>query len=108
MRNVRWTGGLTAAALLLAGCAGGPGGGGGKISDGKVVLAVLNDQSGVYADTSGRSSIEAVKMAVADYQAKYGDKAVAKKIEVRPPTTRTNRRSPTPRRRSSTTGRRPT
>jgi branched-chain amino acid transport system substrate-binding protein len=83
MRNIGWTGGLTAVALLLAGCAGGPGGGGGKISDGKVVLAVLNDQSGVYADTSGRSSIEAVKMAVADYQAKYGDKAAAKKIEVK-------------------------
>jgi branched-chain amino acid transport system substrate-binding protein len=82
MRVMGWTGGLAAAGLLLAGCGGGPGGGGGKISDGKVVLAVLNDQSGVYADTSGRATIEAVKMAVADYQAKYGDKAVAKKLEV--------------------------
>ncbi|GAB2869786.1 ABC transporter substrate-binding protein [Actinoallomurus bryophytorum] len=69
-------------ALLAAGCNGGPGGGGGKISDGKIELAVLNDQSGVYADVSGKASIEAVKMAVADYKAKYGDKAVAKKIEV--------------------------
>jgi branched-chain amino acid transport system substrate-binding protein len=70
------------AALLAAGCNGGPGGGGGKISDGKIELAVLNDQSGVYADVSGKTSIEAVKMAVADFKAKYGDKAVATKIEV--------------------------
>jgi branched-chain amino acid transport system substrate-binding protein len=70
------------AALLAAGCNGGPGGGGGKISGGKVELAVLNDQSGVYADVSGKASIEAVKMAIADFKAKYGDKAVAKKIEV--------------------------
>jgi branched-chain amino acid transport system substrate-binding protein len=70
------------AALLAAGCNGGPGGGGGKISDGKIELAVLNDQSGVYADVSGKATVEAVKMAVADFKAKYGDKAVAKKIEV--------------------------
>ncbi|MEV5895631.1 ABC transporter substrate-binding protein [Nonomuraea fuscirosea] len=82
MRITGWSGGLAAAGLLLAGCGGGPGGGGGAISDGGVTLAVLNDQSGIYADTSGRSSIEAVKMAVDDYKAKYGDKAVAKKVEV--------------------------
>src|SRR3954447_4963526 len=82
MRVMGWTSGLAAVGLLLAGCGGGPGGGGGKISDGKVVLAVLNDQSGIYADTSGRATIEAVKMAVADYRAKYGDKAAAKKVEV--------------------------
>jgi branched-chain amino acid transport system substrate-binding protein len=75
-------GGLAAAGVLLAGCAGGPGGGGGKISDGKVVLAGLNDQSAIYADLSGRNSIEAVRMAVADYKAKYGDKAAAKEVEV--------------------------
>jgi branched-chain amino acid transport system substrate-binding protein len=69
-------------ALLAAGCNGGPGGGGGKISDGKLEIAVLNDQSGVYADLSGKNSVEAVKMAIADFKAKYGDKAVAKKIEV--------------------------
>jgi branched-chain amino acid transport system substrate-binding protein len=70
------------AALLAAGCNGGPGGGGGKISDGKLEIAVLNDQSGVYSDLSGKASVEAVKMAIADFKAKYGDKAVAKKIEV--------------------------
>jgi branched-chain amino acid transport system substrate-binding protein len=83
MRSTQRTAALIAgAALFAAACNGGPGGGGGKISDGKVELAVLNDQSGVYADVSGKASIEAVKMAVADYQAKYGDKSVAKKIEV--------------------------
>jgi branched-chain amino acid transport system substrate-binding protein len=73
---------VAAGALLAAGCQGGPGGGGGKISNGKVVLAVLNDQSATYADLSGKGSIEAVKMAVADYKAKYGSKAVAKTIDV--------------------------
>jgi branched-chain amino acid transport system substrate-binding protein len=73
---------LATAGALLAGCAGGPGGGGGKISDDKIVLAVLTDQSGVYADLSGKNAVEAVKMAVADFKAKYGDKAVTKNIEV--------------------------
>ena len=73
-----------AGALLVAGCGrGGPGGGDdAKISDDKIVLAVLNDQSGVYADLSGKNSVEAVRMAVADFQAKYGDKAVTSDIEV--------------------------
>lgn len=71
-------------ALLLAACGqGGPGTSAeGDLTDGKVVLAVLNDQSGVYKDLSGPNSVEAVKMAVADYQEKYGDDAVASEIEV--------------------------
>ncbi|GAA3345378.1 ABC transporter substrate-binding protein [Amorphoplanes nipponensis] len=75
---------LATGGLLVAGCGrGGPGGGGDeKVSGGKIVLAVLNDQSGVYADLSGRNSVEAVRMAVADFQAKYGDRAVTKNIEV--------------------------
>ena len=73
----------TAAALLLAACGqGGPSSGGGKISGDKIVLAVLNDQSGVYSDLSGKNSVEAVKMAVEDFKAQYGDKAVTKNIEV--------------------------
>jgi branched-chain amino acid transport system substrate-binding protein len=76
------TAAIAAVGALLAGCGGGPGGGGGKISDGGVTLAVLNDQSAIYADLSGKNSVEAVKMAVADFQAKYGDKAVTKKINV--------------------------
>ncbi|MCO6003935.1 ABC transporter substrate-binding protein [Actinoallomurus purpureus] len=73
---------VTVAGAMLAGCAGGPGGGGGKISGGKVVLAVLNDQSGIYSQLSGQGSVKAVQLAVADYKAKYGAKAVAKKIDV--------------------------
>ena len=82
MRATGWSGCLAAAGLLLAGCGGGPGGGGGKISDDKVVLAVLNDQSGIYSATSGKETVESVKMAVADYKAKYADKAVVKEIVV--------------------------
>jgi branched-chain amino acid transport system substrate-binding protein len=75
---------VMSSALLLAACGqGGPAGGDDSaLTDGKVVLAVLNDQSGVYKDLSGPNSVEAVKMAVADYKEKYGDDAVAKEIEV--------------------------
>jgi len=74
---------LSTGAVLLAGCGrGGPSGGGGKVTDDKIVLAVLNDQSGVYADLSGKNGVEAVKMAVEDFKAKYGDKAVSTNIEV--------------------------
>ena len=59
-----------------------PAAGGGKLTDDKVVLGVLNDQSGVYKDLSGPNSKVAVEMAIDDYKAKYGDKAVAKNIEV--------------------------
>ncbi|GAA0911892.1 ABC transporter substrate-binding protein [Virgisporangium aurantiacum] len=70
-------------ALLVAGCgAGGPSGGGGKISGDKIVLAVLNDQSGVYSDVSGKNSVEAVKLAIEDFKKEYGDKAVTRNIEV--------------------------
>ncbi|WP_406829431.1 ABC transporter substrate-binding protein [Pedococcus sp. KACC 23699] len=69
--------------LVLAACgAGGPAASGGKISDGKVVLGLLNDQSGIYKDLSGPDSKVAIQMAVDDYKAKYGDKAVAKDIEI--------------------------
>jgi branched-chain amino acid transport system substrate-binding protein len=80
--------GVAAAAVALStvvasGCAGGgPSSGGGKISDDKIVLAVLNDQSGVYADLSGKNSVEAVKMAVDDFTKKHGDKAVTENIDV--------------------------
>ncbi|MEO3928698.1 ABC transporter substrate-binding protein [Micromonosporaceae bacterium B7E4] len=69
--------------LLLGACGGGgPGGSDGDFTDGKLVLAVLNDQSGIYKDASGPNSVKAIKMAVADYQKKYGDKAVVDEIEV--------------------------
>jgi len=74
---------LACGSLLLAACGqGGPASDSGKISQGKIVLGVLNDQSGVYKDLSGPNSVTAVKMAVDDFLAKYGDKAVTKDIEV--------------------------
>ncbi|MEU8800017.1 ABC transporter substrate-binding protein [Spirillospora sp. NPDC048819] len=82
MRLLGRSAALATAGMMLAACGGGPGGGGGKISDDKLVLAVLTDQSGVYADLSGKNAVEAVKMAVADFKAKHGDKAVTDKIEV--------------------------
>jgi len=76
---------VAAVAALVAGC-----GGGGpqsankeaKLTDNKIVFGVLNDQSGVYADLSGKNSVKAVEMAIADFKAKHGDKAVTKDITV--------------------------
>jgi len=69
--------------LALASCAGGgTNAAGGKLSNDKVVIGVLNDQSGVYKDLSGPNSAVAVQMAIDDYKAKYGTKAVAKTIEI--------------------------
>lgn len=74
---------LAAAGALLAGCGGGgPSSGGGKVSNDKIVLGVLTDLSGIYADIAGPGSVDAVQMAVDDFKKKYGDKAVTKDIEV--------------------------
>lgn len=82
-RRLRAGASAMTAVLLLGACGGGgPGSSGGKFSGGKLVLAVINDQSGIYKDASGPNSVKAVKMAVDDYLKKYGDKAVIKKIEV--------------------------
>jgi branched-chain amino acid transport system substrate-binding protein len=73
------------ASLALAACggAGGPqAAAAGGLSDGKVVIGLLNDQSGVYKDLSGPNSKVAIQMAIDDYKAKYADKAVAKDIEI--------------------------
>ncbi len=72
------------ASLALAACGqGGPqSGGSSKLTDDKVVIGLLNDQSGVYKDLSGPNSKVAIQMAIDDYKAKYGDKAVAKDIEI--------------------------
>lgn len=70
-------------ALVLSACGGGgPSASGGEFTDDKVVIAVLNDQSGVYKDLSGPNSVKAVEMAIADYKEKYGDEAVVEEIEV--------------------------
>ena len=85
-RTVQGTVAIAAtASLALAACggAGGPqSGGSSKLTDDKVVIGLLNDQSGVYKDLSGPNSKVAIEMAIEDYKAKYGDKAVAKNIEI--------------------------
>ncbi|PSJ58981.1 ABC transporter substrate-binding protein [Pseudaminobacter soli (ex Li et al. 2025)] len=48
------------------------------ISDGKIKIGILNDQSGVYADFGGKWSVEAAKMAVED----FGGKVQGAPIEV--------------------------
>jgi branched-chain amino acid transport system substrate-binding protein len=68
--------------LTLAGCGGAPSAAAGTLSDGKVVIGLLNDQSGVYKDLSGPNAKVAIQMAIDDYKAKYGAKAVAKTIEI--------------------------
>ena len=73
---------LVCGSLALAGCGGGPSAASGKLSNDKVVLALLNDQSGIYKDVSGPNSKVAIEMAIEDYKAKYGDKAVARTIEI--------------------------
>ncbi|MGH8969948.1 MAG: ABC transporter substrate-binding protein [Actinomycetes bacterium] len=79
---------MTAATVAMGGLAlvacgqGGPESGGGKVSGDKLVLAVLNDQSDVYAELSGKNSVEAVEMAVADFKKEHGDDAVTKNIDV--------------------------
>ncbi len=62
-----------AAVLLAAGAAQAQ-----EISDGKVKLGILNDQSGVYADLAGPGSVEAAKMAVED----FGGKVAGMPIEI--------------------------
>ncbi|PDT04625.1 ABC transporter permease [Rhizobium chutanense] len=47
-------------------------------TDGKVKIGILNDQSGVYADFGGKSSVEAAKMAVED----FGGKVLGVPIEI--------------------------
>ncbi|MBY5435231.1 ABC transporter substrate-binding protein [Rhizobium leguminosarum] len=47
-------------------------------TDGKVKIGILNDQSGVYADFGGKSSVEAAKMAVED----FGGKVLGVSVEI--------------------------
>jgi len=44
-----------------------------EVSDSKVKIGILNDQSGVYADFGGKNSVEAAKMAVEDFGGKVLD-----------------------------------
>ncbi|HET9000380.1 MAG TPA: ABC transporter substrate-binding protein, partial [bacterium] len=52
-----------------------------KLMHNKVVLGVINDQSGVYADIGGKNGVEAVRMAAEDFVKKYGPNAVGGPIE---------------------------
>jgi branched-chain amino acid transport system substrate-binding protein len=47
-----------------------------QVSDGKVKIGILNDQSGVYANFGGKFSYEAAKMAVEDFGGKVLDSPV--------------------------------
>lgn len=47
-----------------------------EISDGKVKIGILNDQSGVYSDFGGKNSYEAALMAVEDFGGKVLDAPV--------------------------------
>ena len=49
-----------------------------QVSDDVVKIGILNDQSGVYADFGGKGSVEAARMAVAD----FGGKVLGKPIEI--------------------------
>src|SRR3954449_147893 len=49
-----------------------------QASDGVVKIGILNDQSGVYADFGGKSSVEAAKMAVED----FGGKVLGVPVEI--------------------------
>jgi len=78
---------IVSGVLIAAACGGGTGGGGAsagpiKLTDGKLVLAVINDQSAVYAELSGKNAVEAVKMAVEDFKAKYGENVFGGTVEV--------------------------
>jgi branched-chain amino acid transport system substrate-binding protein len=50
----------------------------GAISGDKVIIGVMNDMSGLYADIGGPGSVEAAKMAVQD----FGGKVLGKPVEV--------------------------
>ncbi len=78
----RW-GALTCAFAIVLGLWG-PAAGQGtvRLTHGKIVLAVINDQSGVYADITGKNGAEAVRMAAEDFVKKYGPNAVGGPIEV--------------------------
>src|ERR1022692_2544413 len=66
MRHFKWAGLSLATALFLVTLA---------VSsaptpanaDDTIIIAVMNDQSGVYADLSGQGTVSAVRMAVEDY-----------------------------------------
>jgi branched-chain amino acid transport system substrate-binding protein len=59
-----------------------PAAGPAKLTDNKIVIGVINDQSLVYADLSGVNGVKATQMAVDDFEAKYGKGSLGGPIEV--------------------------
>ncbi len=53
-----------------------------KLTTGKMVLGVITDESGPYAELAGKNSVAAVQMAVDDFKAKYGDNVFGGPITV--------------------------
>ncbi len=53
-----------------------------KLTDGKVVLGDITDMTGPYAAGTGPNGIIALKMAVEDFKAKYGETGLGGPIEV--------------------------
>lgn len=72
-KGYRRAGAIAAAAVLAAAGAQAQ-----TISDDVIRIGVLSDMSGLYADTAGKGSVEAAKMAVED----FGGTVLGKKIEV--------------------------
>ncbi|MCJ9750849.1 ABC transporter substrate-binding protein [Neorhizobium sp. BETTINA12A] len=69
---------VTSLAVLLANSAAFAQSAPGGVSDNKVKIGILNDQSGVYSEFGGKSSVEAAKMAVED----FGGKVLGQPIEI--------------------------
>src|SRR6059058_718353 len=74
---MRLTGSAILAAALIASAAQWDGAQA-QISGDTVKIGILNDMSGLYADLGGQGSVEAARMAVAD----FGDNVNGKKIEI--------------------------
>jgi branched-chain amino acid transport system substrate-binding protein len=53
-----------------------------RLTDNRIVIGVINDQSLVYADLSGVNGVKAAQMAVDDFEAKYGKGSLGGPIEV--------------------------
>jgi branched-chain amino acid transport system substrate-binding protein len=81
---IRWTALCCAVLLVLTVATWRPAAGQSVVHlmKGKVTIAVINDQSGVYADISGKNGVAAVQMAVDDYLKKYGQNALGGPVEV--------------------------
>ncbi|SDI21989.1 MULTISPECIES: ABC transporter substrate-binding protein [Bradyrhizobium] len=67
----------TIVGLALVGLLAGASGAAAQVSDDAVRIGVMSDQSGVYSYSTGRGTIEAVKLAIAD----FGGKILGKPIE---------------------------